>query len=207
MNTLRILIVEDHFVSRFGLKALLQETPGLEVVGEARTGRDAVTAYANLRPDLVLMDLRLPELDGVKATYAIQAQDPAARVLVLSSYDTDGDLARVRSSGARGFIKKEAEPEELLAAIRVVGSGGTYFGQEAGRGSIEPPLIARDLKILELVASGLRTKEIAAEMSLTEGTVRVYISHILAKLEAASRAEAVTIAIDRGWLPGRRPPR
>jgi two-component system NarL family response regulator len=204
---IRVLVADDHFVARFGLKGLLGDQPDLEVVGEAKSGAEAVTLARQSRPDVVLMDLRMPGLDGVQATAAILREDPKARVLIVSSYDTEADVLRVNEAGAAGYIMKEAEPEELLRAIRAVAAGGRYLPPNIQarleEGAEHGKLNARDLRILQHIGEGLSNKEIAEKMSLTAGTVRIYVSNILARLGVANRAEAVSLAIRRGLI---RPP-
>lgn len=200
----RILIADDHFVARHGLKGLLDDQPDLRVVAEARSGAEAVTMFRQHRPDVVLMDLRMPGLDGVQATAAIVREDPGARVLIVSSYDTEADVLRVHEAGATGYVMKESEPEELLAAVRAVAAGDRYLpphirarleqGVEHGR------LPARDVKILDLISQGLSNREIAEKLSLTPGTVRIYVSNILARLNVSNRAEAVSLALKRGLI-------
>ncbi len=202
---IRVLIADDHFVARFGLRGLVSDQPDMEVVGEAKTGAEAVTLYRQIRPDVVLMDIRMPDLDGIQATLAISRDDAGARILIVSSYDTEADVQKVHAAGAAGYVMKEAEPDELLQAIRTVAGGGRHVPPAiaarlaVGATQIQPS--PRDLEIVQLIGDGLSNKQIAEKLDLTAGTVRIYVSQILGRLGAANRAEAVTIALRRGLIP------
>jgi two-component system NarL family response regulator len=199
-----ILIVEDHLVARFGLRTLLEQQKDMQVVGEAKHGGEALVRFRETRPDLVVMDLRMPEGSGIQAITAIRREAPDAHILVLSSYDTDDEIRGALHAGATGYIMKEAEAEELLHAIHVVHEGGRYLpprlaaqlavAQEAAG------LSARHREILWMMSKGLSNREIARLTSLTAGSVRIYVSRILTKLGAANRAEAVATALERGIL-------
>lgn len=208
---IRILIVEDHFIARAGLRSLIGGEPDMEVVGEAADGAQVPALHRALRPDVVLMDLRLPRLDGLQATAALVREDPEACVLIVSSYDTDEDVGRAHDAGARGYVLKEAEGPELLRAIRAVHAGERYLPPvvaarlEARRA--QQRLNAREMQILRLLQTGRTNAEIATELHLTAGTIRIYVSGILAKLGARNRVEAVSLAVAKGLLertpPGR----
>jgi two-component system NarL family response regulator len=201
---IRVLIADDHFVARFGLKGLMEDQGDIEVVGEAKTGAEAVTLARQYKPDVVLMDLRMPGLDGVQATAAVLREDPKARVLIVSSYDTEADVLRVNEAGAAGYVMKEAEPDEILKAVRAVAAGGKYLPANIqarlDEGAEHGKLNARDLRILQHIGEGLSNKEIAEKMGLTAGTVRIYVSNILARLGVSNRAEAVSLALARGLI-------
>ena len=207
MNTAKrisILIVEDHLVARFGLHTLLEQQKDMQVVGEAKHGGEALLRFRETRPDIVIMDLRMPEGGGVPAIAAIRREAPDAHILVLSSYDTDDEILGALQAGATGYIMKEAEAEDLLQAIHAVHKGERYLpprlaaqlavAQEAAG------LSARHREILWMMSKGLSNREIARLSSLTAGSVRIYVSRILTKLGAANRAEAVATALERGIL-------
>jgi two-component system NarL family response regulator len=201
---IRILIVDDHFVAREGLKSLIGGQPDMQVAGEARDGADVIAAYRAARPDVVLMDMRMPGLDGLRATAMLLQEDARACVLVVSSYDTVEEVGRAHDAGARGYVLKEAEGPELLRAIRAVHRGERYLPPavaarlEARRD--EERLNVRETQILQCVQKGLTNAEIAAQLELTPGTIRIYMSSLLAKLGARNRTEAVTVATAKGLL-------
>lgn len=203
-DRIRVLIVEDHFIARFGLKGLINDQKDMVVAAEAANGAEAFTKYKESRPDVVLMDLRLPELDGIQATAAICREDPEARVLIFSTYDREDEVARALSAGARGYILKEADGRELLEAVRVVRAGGKYLrpglAQRLAENAQRERLNARELQILQLMWRGLSNREIADELSLTHGTVRIYVSHVFEKLGVKKRTEAVAVGIERGLI-------
>jgi two-component system, NarL family, response regulator len=199
---LRILVVDDHPVVRHGLVALIDHQPDMCVVAEAATGRAAVEQFQLLRPDVVLMDLRMPELDGVEAIIQIRAAAPQARVIVLTTYDSDEDIYRGLRAGAMGYLLKDAPAGELLGAIRAVAAGQKRIPLEVAAKLAErmnsPELTARELEVLRLLVTGQTNKEIGATLSIAEGTVRAHLNSIFQKLDAQDRTHAVTIAIRRG---------
>lgn len=199
----RVILVDDHPVFRNGLRALLQAS-GIDVVGEAATGADAVDLAAQLTPDVVLMDLGLPDMSGVEAVGQIVAARPATRVLVISLYQDDGSVEAALRAGARGYVVKDAPAEEVVAAVQAVASGSAVIGGSlAGRladlvrgrgGEIPeedfPNLTSRERQILALIAKGLTNSAIAERLGLSGKTVANYVSVILAKIDAADRNEA-----------------
>ena len=200
----RVMIVEDHFVARLGIQGLIADQPDMEVAVTLKNGAEAVQRYAEVKPDLVLMDMRMPGFDGIQATAALLSQDPEARILIVSSYDTEVEVGRVLGAGAKGYIMKEADGEQLLAAARTVASGQSFvpeaLRERLDTGSDQPKLNAREIQFLDLIAKGCSNREIAERVDLTPGTVRIYVSKILAKMNVSNRAEAVSAAIDRGLL-------
>lgn len=201
---IRILIADDHPVVREGLVALINRRPDMVVVAEATNGRELVAEFLLHRPDVSLVDLRMPEMDGAAAIVAIRERSPSARVIVLTTYDDDEDIQRSLRAGARAYMLKDAPREELLACISAVHEGRTLIPQAIATRLAEtigsPSLTAREIEVLELVAGGKSNKEIATDLSITEGTVKSHLSAILAKLDASDRTQAVTIAIKRGLL-------
>jgi DNA-binding NarL/FixJ family response regulator len=201
---IRILVADDHFVVRMGLTALVNTEPDLEVVGEAADGAQAVTAFDKHRPDLVLMDLRMPIKDGVSATAEIKSKHPNARVLMLTTFDGDTDIHRAIEAGAQGYVLKNSTGDKLIPALRAVAAGKRWIPKEiatrlASRNLFED-LTPRELQVLEQMAKGLANKEIADVLKITGHTVKDHLKSILGKLHVADRTEAVTVAIQRGII-------
>lgn len=203
----RILIVEDQRIVREGLTALFEDEPAIAIVGEAAGGAEALALYAQLRPDVVLMDLQMPGVDGAEATRRIRAADPQACVLVLTTYATDEFIFAALRAGARGYLLKDASAAELVAAIQAVRRGQTQLSPEvaarlvAGVGGGGPePLTARELEVLALLGQGQSNDAIAAALGIAPRTVKVHVQNILAKLGASNRTEAVSIAARRGLI-------
>jgi NarL family two-component system response regulator LiaR len=197
-----VLIVEDQRIVREGLVALFEDEPGIAIAGEAGGGEEAVEAYLRLRPDVVLMDLQMPGVDGAEATRQIKGVDPDARVLVLTTYATDEFIFTALRAGARGYLLKDASAAELVAAIRAVHAGQTHLSPAvaarlvAGVGGGGPePLTPRELEVLTLVGQGQSNDQIALRLGIAPRTVKVHVQNILGKLGAANRTEAVTIAV------------
>ncbi|GIW09106.1 MAG: response regulator transcription factor [Chloroflexi bacterium] len=207
----RILIVDDHPVVREGLAAMLRTQPDFQVVGEAADGWESVELARRHRPDVVLMDLAMPNLDGAEAIRQILAAVPETRVLVLTAYDTDERIISAVQAGARGYLLKGAPREELFTAVRLVHQGQSLLHpaiatrlidrlQALRRQPLAEPLTEREVEVLSLVAQGLRNKEIAQRLVITERTVKFHVSIILQKLGAGTRTEAVRIALERGLI-------
>lgn len=201
-DPIRILLADDHPVVRQGLAALINRQPGMRVVAEAATGREAVVLFAEQRPDITLMDLRMPELDGVAAILAIRAEAPAARVIILTTYDGDEDIYRGLLAGAMAYLLKDATPEVLVEAIQAVHAGQKRIPQEVAAKLAErmggPELTPRELEVLRLLVAGHSNKGIGAALAIGEGTVRTHVANILAKLQVQDRTQAATAAIRRG---------
>jgi len=203
-KNIRILIADDHFVVRMGLIALVNTEDDLEVIGEASDGQQAVELFGKLKPDLVLMDLRMPIKDGIAATTEIFRNQPHARVLMLTTFDGDTDIHRALQSGAQGYVLKNATGVDLIPALRAVAAGQKWIPKEisarlASRKLFED-LTARELEVLQQIARGLANKEIAHALKITEHTVKDHLKHILGKLHVADRTEAVTVALQRGII-------
>jgi DNA-binding NarL/FixJ family response regulator len=202
--TIRVLTVDDHDVVRAGIAAMLANEPDMEMVAEARDGQEAVARYAECSPDVVLMDLRMPAMDGVAATRAIRAADPGARVVALTMYEGDADIHRALSAGACGYLLKGVPGDELAAAIRAAAAGRRVVLGAVARALAEytprVDLSAREVEVLQLVAKGLRNDDVARVIGRTTGTVKVHVKNIFTKLGATDRTEAVTIALQRGII-------
>jgi DNA-binding NarL/FixJ family response regulator len=202
---IRILIADDHAVVRDGLAAMLSFQPDMAVATHARNGREALEQYRAVRPDVVVMDLAMPELDGVGAIIAIRAEFPDARILVLTTYDGDENVYRALENGAKGYLLKDCSTEDLLTAIRAVHMGGTHVSARAAAKLAErtmggAALSAREVEVLTLIASGKSNKEIAGLLFISEGTVKTHVLSIHEKLSVGDRTEAVVTAIKRGIL-------
>lgn len=201
-SNVRVLVVDDHPVVRTGLTAMLHSEPGLEPIGEAKTGVEAIVQFRTLRPDVTLMDLRMPELTGVEAITAILKDCPDARIIILTTYDGDEDIYRGLQTGAKGYLLKDADRSELLAAIRAVHAGQKYIPAVVGAKLVErmsgPQLSAREIDVLKLLAKGKGTHAISLVLSITEGTVKFHITNILQKLGVSDRTQAVVTAFQRG---------
>jgi DNA-binding NarL/FixJ family response regulator len=203
-KTIRILVADDHYVVRMGLIALVNTEEDLEVIGEASDGNQAVDLFEKLRPDLVLMDLRMPVKDGIAATTEIFTKHPHARVLMLTTYDGDTDIHRAIQSGAQGYVLKNTTGVELIPALRAVAAGQKWIPKEisarlASRKMFEE-LTSREMEVLQQIAKGLANKEIGDALKISEHTVKDHLKHILGKLHVADRTEAVTVALQRGII-------
>lgn len=212
MNTgtepeIRILLADDHPVVRDGLAAVLSTQPDLKVVGEAATGAEAVRRSAELVPDVVLMDLQMPGMDGTAATAAIRAAQPGVRVLVLTTYDTDADITAAVDAGAVGYLLKDTGRHELCEAVRTAARGGAALSPTVAakvlahlRGERAAGLSGRELEVLSAVARGQSNKQIARALRLSEATVKTHLLHIYTKLDVGDRTGAVTAALGRGII-------
>ena len=199
---LTVLIVDDHFVVRSGLSASLELDDTIKVVGEAERGEEVVALYQRMRPKVVLMDLQLPGIGGIAATAALRAADPAARVLIFSTFARDDEIQAALDAGALGYLQKSASRDELLAALRNVAAGHRFLQGEISRRltalRVGPAITPREREILTLIAAGRANKEIAATLDVSEDTVKRHVSHILEKLDVNDRAQATAEAIRRG---------
>jgi two-component system, NarL family, response regulator len=200
----RVLVVDDHSLLRTGVANIINQESDLEVVAEAENGRDAIAAFVAHRPDVVLMDLRMPEMEGVEAVRRIREIDAHARVIVLTTYDADEDIARALQAGAKAYILKDIAADALVACIRAVLSGKTYLAPSAAAKLAERvtqvQLTPRELAAMRLVASGRSNKEIATALEISERTVKSHLAHLFEKLQVTSRTEAVRVATRRGLV-------
>jgi two-component system NarL family response regulator len=200
----RVLVVDVHSLLRTGVAIIINHEADLEVVAEAVNGRDAVEAFRAHRPDVVLMDLRMPEMEGVEAVRRIRELDAYARVIVLTTYDADEDIARALQAGAKAFILKDIAADALVACIRDVLAGKTYLAPTAAAKLAERvtqvQLTPRELAALRLLANGQSNKEIATSLNISERTVKTHLAHLFEKLGVTSRTEAVRVATRRGLV-------
>jgi DNA-binding NarL/FixJ family response regulator len=218
---IRILLADDHPIVREGLSAVLETQPDFEIAGQAETGTQAVELANALRPDVVLLDLELPELDGVAVLQAIRASNPGARVLVFTAFDTDERILGAVQAGAKGYLLKGAPRDELFRAVRTVAAGGSLLqsavatrlmrrieldsaehegGEQQGAAADVPALSEREREVLLLLARGRLNKEIAVQLGISERTVKFHVSSILVRLQAGNRTEAVTRAAQLGLI-------
>lgn len=209
---IRVMVVDDHLVVREGLRLILESEPGFEVAGEASDGAAAVRLAARLEPDVILMDLRMPGMDGLEAIERIRRHRPGAAVVVLTTFDEEGPMARAIELGARGFLLKDSTREALLGAVRAAARGELLLRPEVltrllarSRSQAGPPggpLSDREREVLSRVARGERNKEIADRLGITERTVKAHLASVFNKLGVDSRAGAVSVGIQRGLVAG-----
>ncbi len=206
---IRVFVVDDHPVVRHGLVAILRFEPDFELVGEAADGLEAARLILERKPDVVLLDLRLPGIGGIEVMQRVRAQEPGVRFLVLTTYDTDEYIGPALAAGAQGYLLKDATPDELARGVRELMKGGAalepavaarLLGRMADPSGAEP-LSAREMEVLRLLVAGAGNKAIAAQLGLSENTVKSHLSHIFDKLGVQSRAEAVAVALQRGLVP------
>jgi len=199
-----ILLADDHFIVRMGLKALVNTEPNLAVVAEAADGNLTVDLYNKRKPDLVLMDLRMPNKDGVEATIEIRKQDPRACILMLTTFDGDADIHKALEAGAKGYVLKNATGRELIPAIQAVAAGQRWIPKEIAKrlasAKLFEELTARELQVMQLLVKGLANKQIGDVLNITEHTVKGHLKIIYGKLQVQDRTEAVTAAIQRGII-------
>ena len=201
---IRILVVDDHPMLREGIAAAIARQSDMILVGEAMNGREAIESFRATRPDVTLMDLQMPDVDGVEAITAIRAEYPAARIIVLTTYKGDVQALRALKAGARGFLLKSAVRKEMVEAIRSVHAGRTVIlpevAQQIAEHAAADALSEREVEVLQCVALGAANKQVAHQLGLSEETVKVHMKHILEKLHASDRTNAVTIGLGRGII-------
>jgi NarL family two-component system response regulator LiaR len=215
MDKTKVLLAEDHIVVREGTRELIQHQPDMEVVGEASDGEEAVELTAKLRPNVVIMDIAMPKLNGIEATKQIKERNPSVAVLVLTAYSNEEYIFALLEAGAAGYLLKNVRGSQFIDAIRAVNSGESVLDPSIARRVIErltspvnsrteaqatEPLSERELEVLKLAAKGISNKDIAEQLSLSPRTVQVHLAHIFNKLGVASRTEAVLYGLRRGWL-------
>ena len=201
---IRILVVDDHPMLREGIAAAIARQSDMILVGEAMNGREAIESFRATRPDVTLMDLQMPDVDGVEAITAIRAEYPAARIIVLTTYKGDVQALRALKAGARGFLLKSAVRKQMMEAIRSVHAGRTVIlpevAQQIAEHAAADALSEREVEVLQCVALGAANKQVAHKLGLSEETVKVHMKHILEKLHASDRTHAVTIGLGRGII-------
>ena len=210
--TIRVMVVDDQSMVRAGFRLLLADEPDIEVVTEASNGRDAVAQAARFRPDVILMDIRMPEMDGLEATRRILASDSGARVLVLTTFDLDDYVFEALSAGASGFVLKDDPPEQLIGAVRTIAAGEALLSPAVTRRVIRrfasarrqavPPAVSeltpRELEVFELITRGLSNAEIGQALFISDTTVKTHVTRLLQKLDLRDRAQAIVLAYRTG---------
>lgn len=215
MKKLRILLADDHIVMRTGLRALLERQPNLEVVGESENGREAIELVSSLRPDVVVMDVGMPVLNGIEATKTIVTQHPTVAVVILSMYVDESYIMRALKAGARGYLLKDSAPADLISAIQAVSQNKSFFSPNVSRilaedyvrvlkqkGAVDSYdlLTSREREILQLIAEGKANKEVATALNISPYTVETHRSHILEKLNLHNPAELILYAVRKGII-------
>ena len=204
MNAIRILAVDDHPLFREGIAAILEGQPDMSLVGEASDGREAIQQFRTQRPDVILMDLQMPEMNGLDATIVIRGEDPGARIIVLTTYMGDVQVMRALRAGARAYLLKNLLHKELLDTIRAVYAGKKTISPEVSyelaNHATDEALTPAEIEVLRLIARGNANKEIAGRLAIAEDTVKSHVTNILAKLGANDRTHAVTIGLKRGII-------
>jgi two-component system NarL family response regulator len=201
---IRVLIVDDHSLVRRGLAAIINMEEDTAVVGEAADGEEAIRMWREIRPDIILMDLRMPNMDGVAAIRGIRAEDPDSGIIVLTTYDHDDDIYAGLRAGAKAYLLKDAQPEELFRCIRAVHAGNAYLqpklAVKLAQRAQEEPLTEREEQSLKLLAEGLSNRAIGQALHISESTVKSHLKSLFVKLDATSRAEAIALAARRGLV-------
>jgi DNA-binding NarL/FixJ family response regulator len=199
-----VLLVDDHALLRTGVANIINQEPDLQVIAEAGNGVDGVAAFEQYRPDVTLIDLRMPVMEGVEAVRQIRERDPRARVIVLTTYDTDDEISRALKAGAKAYVLKDIAAEQLVACIRDVLAGKSYLAPAAAaklaEGVTRVQLTPREMATLRLMADGKANKEIAGELGISERTVKTHLGHLFEKLGVTSRTEAIKVATRRGLV-------
>src|SRR5262245_29782678 len=199
-----VLVVDDHALLRAGVANIINQEPDLQVVAEAGNGAEAIDAFERYHPDVTLLDLRMPVMEGVEAVRQIRARDPRARVIVLTTYDTDDEIARALKAGAKAYVLKDIAADDLIGCIRDVLAGKTYLAPAAAaklaEGVTRVQLTPREMATLRLMADGRSNKEIASELAISERTVKTHLGHLFEKLGVTSRTEAIKVATRRGLV-------
>jgi two-component system, NarL family, response regulator len=204
VTVIRILIVDDHIVVRLGLRTLIQSQPDMDVAADVGTGSEALDLFAEAKPDITLLDLRMPQSGGIEVLRQLRLTHPGAKVLMLSSFGTEEDIYRALQAGAAGYILKDAESDDLLAAIRCVHGGGNWIppgvAERYAHRMQQPQLTNREMEILKCIFKGLSNKEIAYELHVAENTVKNHVNNLMCKLGAKDRTQATRLALLRGLL-------
>ena len=203
-RTIRVLVADDHALMRGGVVAVLGEAPGLSVVAEAADGAEAVALYARHRPDVALIDLKMPALDGASVVEQVRARYPDARLVILTTYDADDDVERALRAGAKAYLLKDVDPGELVACVRAVDAGRSWVSPAIAAKLAERltrvELTPREMGVLRELATGKSNREIAAALGIVEGTVKLHVTRLYEKLGVSSRTEALAVAVRRGLV-------
>jgi DNA-binding NarL/FixJ family response regulator len=203
-DAIRILLADDHAIVRNGVAQILNEERGISVIAQAADGGEAVELYVLHQPDVALVDLRMPKLDGVQAVEQIRARFPDAAIVILTTYDTDNDIERALRAGAKAYLVKDVSPRELVACVRAVHAGRTWVSPRVAAKLVanvtSVRLTRRELAVLRLVAVGNSNREIGEALGISDGTVKIHVTHLFAKLDVTSRTEAISTALRRGLV-------
>ena len=203
-RAIRILVADDHAIVRGGVVSVLRDQSDIHVVGEAENGAQAVDRFNSLRPDITLMDLRMPVMGGVEVVQAVRAIDRDARLIVLTTYDSDDDIGQALRAGAKAYLLKDVTALELIACVRAVYSGRRWVSPSVAAKlaelSTRVQLTPREMSVLRELATGRSNKEIAAVLTIAEGTVKIHVAHLYAKLSVTTRTEALSVALQRGLI-------
>ncbi len=201
---IRVLLADDHTIVRKGVAQILSEQPDIRVVAQASDGNSAIEMYRRERPDVALLDLRMPGLEGVEVVVDLRQEFPEAVLVMLTTYDTDDDIDRALKAGAKGYLLKDVAPADLVACVRTVHQGGTWISQVIASRLVarmtQVQLTPREIAVLRQVASGGSNKEIADVLNISEATVKIHLTHLFEKLGATSRTDAVAKAVERGLI-------
>jgi two-component system NarL family response regulator len=203
-GSIRILLADDHAIVRNGVAQILNEERGIDVVAQATDGAEAVELYTIHRPDVALIDLRMPKLEGVQVVEQIREHFPDASIVILTTYDTDNDIERAVRAGAKAYLVKDVSPQELVACVRAVHAGRTWVSPRVAARLVahmtNVRITRRELAVLRLVAAGNSNREIGETLGISDGTVKIHVTHLLAKLDVTSRTEAIATALRRGLV-------
>ena len=203
-GSIRILLADDHAIVRNGVAQILNEERGMNVIAQAADGAEAVELFALHRPDVALVDLRMPKLEGVQVVEKIRDGFPDAAIVILTTYDTDNDIERALRAGAKAFLVKDVSPQELVACVRAVHAGRTWVSPRVAAKLVthvtNVRITQRELSVLRLLAAGNSNREIGDALGISDGTVKIHVTHLLAKLGVTSRAEAIATAVRRGLV-------
>ncbi len=204
VSAIRVLLADDHAIVRSGVAQILNEERGISVVAQASDGAEAVELFARERPDVALIDLRMPKLEGVQVVEQIRERFPDAVIVMLTTYDTDNDIERALRAGAKAYLVKDVSPQDLVACIRAVHAGRTWVSPNVAAKLVahvtNVRLTQRELAVLRLLAAGNSNREIAEGLGISDGTVKIHVAHLFSKLDVTSRTEAITTALRRGLV-------
>jgi len=202
--SIRVLLADDHAIVRNGVAQILNEEGGISVVAQAADGAETVELFARERPDVALIDLRMPKLEGAQVVEQIRERFPDAAIVILTTYDTDTDIERALRAGAKAYLVKDVSPQDLVACVRAVHAGHTWVSPKIAAKLVahvtNVRLTRRELAVLRLLAAGNSNREIAAALGITDGTVKIHVTHLFAKLDVTSRTEAIATALRRGLV-------